>query len=350
MAYTTVDNPELYFQVKTYTGNGSTQSITFDGSENMKPDIVWVKQRNSNNGGIQYDSTRGANKKLDLNSNNAQETQTDGLSSFDTDGFSTGANNAVNDGSDTYCTWNWNVGEGSTSSNSNGGITSTVQANTTAGISILQFTGSGSDATVGHGLTAAPETFWIKNISAGSSNRISFWDALGGGKFLRQDTTDTAGTDSNMFNNTAPTSSVITVGTDSATNNSGSTFNVVCVHSVQGYCKVGSYTGNGSSDGSFIFTGFKPAFIYVKNHSTGSYKWIIQDNKRNLFNPRDKYIYPNESEAEAESSNFNLDFYSNGFKPRNTRSETNDNNNKYVYLAIAESPQVNSNGVPNNAQ
>ena len=351
MAYTTIDNPELFFQCKAYTGNGSTQSITLDGSEDMQPDMVWVKQRNSGNGGIAYDSIRGANKKLDLNSNNSTDTQTDGLSSFDSDGFSTGANDAVNDGSDTYVAWCWK-GAGSASSNSNGTITSSVNASPTSGFSIATYTGNGTDnATFGHGLSSAPEFVVVKQRNSSGHWRVGAvpidptFDEV-----MNMNLTNAKASAATIFSAVAPNATVVNLGTESDSNGSSNTFVSYCFHSVQGYSKISKYTGNGQApDGTFVFCGFKPAFVWVKRISGADQGWYIWDNKRNGFNPKNFNLETNSHVAE-DDGNERIDLLSNGFKWKVNDSIVNNSGTEYFYMAFAESPQVNSKGVPNNAE
>ena len=212
MAYTTVDNPELYFQTKLYTGNGSAQSFTLDGSEDMQPDWVWIKPRSFDDNHILVDSVRGTNKILRSNLVNAESTLTTMLTSFDSDGFTTGGNDNVTRNSETFVAWNWKA-SGSTSSDSNGSITSTISANTTAGFSIVTYTGTGSNATVGHGLGAVPQMIIVKNRDGGTDNWAVYHEELGKAKWLKLNTTDASATDTVMWNDTTPTSSVFSVGT-----------------------------------------------------------------------------------------------------------------------------------------
>ena len=358
MAYTTIDNPELYFQNKAYTGDGnSNQAITFDGSENMKPDWVWIKTRGAAHQHTLIDSTRGVNKALLSESNSTEDTddQYGWLSSFNTNGFTTQDGSAsdhwnVNKSGNTYISWNWVANGGTTSSDSNGSITSTVQANTTAGFSIVSYTGTGSNATVGHGLGSTPKILIVKNRDA-AQNWLVYSSVLTGTSYLRLNLTNAKGTSSAVWNNTDPTSSVFTVGTDGAVNASSQNLIAYCFAEKKGYSKFGSYTGNGSSDGVYIHLGFSPSFIIAKR-TDSSANWYMMTRKISDSgggNPLDRPLFANDSQAENDGDN-NVDFLSNGFKLRDSGSAQNGSGASYIYMAFAESPFVNSNGVPNNAR
>ena len=345
MAYTTIDNPELYFQTKLYTGNGSTQSITLDGSENMQPDWVWIKRRNGAESHALFDSVRGATKQLASNSTDVEETVATSLTSFDSDGFSLGSYSRVNASSDTYASWNWKAG-GSASSNSDGSITSTVSANTTAGFSIVSYTGTGSVATVGHGLGAVPKMIFFKDRETSVDWGV-YAEPIGNTKEMYLSTTDAAATNSGAFNNTTPTSSVFTIGTSSRYNPSSKGVIAYCFADVKGYLKIGSYKGNQNNDGTFIYTGFKPAFFIGKEIISSN--WYVKDNKRLAsFNPANGHLYPNRDNVEEDYADF--DFLSNGIKIRHNGTDVNESGVTYIYMAFAESPFVNSSGIPCNAR
>tara|TARA_R100001591_G_scaffold6539_1_gene12814 strand:- start:36 stop:1082 length:1047 start_codon:yes stop_codon:yes gene_type:complete len=348
MAYTDIDNPELYFQTKLYTGNGGTQSITLDGSKNMQPDWTWIKKRNGAADSSLMDSVRGVRKSLRSNSTAADYTESSGFSSFDSNGFSFDgtAYNHVNRSSDTFVAWNWLAG-GSASSNSNGDITSSVSANTTAGFSIVSYTGTGSNATIGHGLGSAPKFIIVKNRDDGSKNWVTQITALGN-NYLELNKTNATFSGSTYFNNTAPTPSVFTVGTVGSTNASSDNFIAYCFSEVKGYSKIGSYTGGSDP---FVYLGFKPAWIMFKN-SSASENWRIIDNKRDTDNPAAQHLYPNLANAEGSGTSYNdfVDFLSNGFKIRSGSGEIDGSGNTIIFMAFAESPFVNSNGIPNNAR
>ena len=355
MSYTNgLDNPELYFQTKLYTGNGGTQSITFDGSENMQPDWVWIKNRSGADQHSIYDSVRGANKVLRSNSNASEGTQTDGLTSFDSDGFSVGASGSVNTNSNNFVSWNWKAGTSFTndaSATSIGTIDSTGSASDTSGFSIVSYRGTGSAGTIKHGLSSVPKVIICKNRDT-AENWITYHEPLGAGKFLRLNQTNAETTSSNFWNDTTPTSSVFSVATGITVNNSGDDIIAYCFTEKKGYSKFGSYTGNGNADGTYVHLGFKPAFFICKRTSDAGYDWLMYDNKRQVsFNVIDDFLKPNLSDAETTgNANQSLDFLSNGVKHRGNGASSNGSGASYIYMAFAENPFVNSNGVPNNAR
>ena len=356
MAYTTVDNPELYFQTKIYTGTGSARSITLDGSEDMQPDWILIKSRSNNASPGLFDSVRGATKLLSSTSTGAESTVTVELTSFDSDGFSLGdgSQGYTNQNSGrTYVAWNWKAG-GSASSNTDGGVTSSVSASSISGFSIVTYTGTGSNTTVGHGLGAKPDFILFKKRE-GSSNWITYDSSNGATKYLHLNLTDNVASASTVHNDTEPTSSVFSIGTNSHVNTASGTYLAYCFRNVQGYSKIGKYTGNGASgtagdlDGPFVYCGFKPAWLLVKRLSGVAQSWHMWDNKRNGFNNNNFNLLADDSDAE-DDGNFRVDFYSNGFKWRVNDTVVNGSGIEYLFIAFAESPIVNSNGVPNNAE
>ena len=265
MAYTTIDNPSEHFNTATYTGTGGSHSITGLG---FQPDLNWIKNRGTTNSHNWRDSTRGVTKVLASNLSVAEFTNAGYVTSFDSDGFSLADSGGdTNASSNTYVAWNWKANGGTTSSNTDGSTTSTVQANTTAGFSVVNVPTTGSVLTAGHGLGKAPSAMFVK-----SRDKADYWavyhSALGATKFLILNTTGAAGTASSLFNNTEPTSTVFTIGTENAINNSGENTIVYCFAEIKGYSKFGSYTGNGSTDGTFVYTGFKPAFVLFKDRKS----------------------------------------------------------------------------------
>ena len=350
MAYTTIDNPELFFQTVLWTGDGSSsRSITLDGSEDMQPDWTWLKARAGSEGTQQhylYDSVRGATKYLQSSTTNAEGTKSNGLSAFASDGFTVGDDNANNASSTTYVAWNWKAG-GSASSNGDGSISSTVSVNTTAGFSIVKYTGTGSNATVGHGLGSTPGWFVTKSRDTGTEGWMVYHGSLGPTKGVRLNETANAATVTAYFNDTAPTSSVFTVGTNDVVNKSGDDYIAYVFTEKQGYSKFGIYTGNGNADGTFVYTGFKPAWVLQKNVDA-TQGWQLQDNKRLGYNPDNYLLQPHTSQAESALQR--VDLLSNGFKVRTTDAGQNSSGTTYIYMAFSESSFVNSNGVPNNAR
>jgi len=339
MAYTTIKKPSDYFNTKLYNGTGANQSITGVG---FQPDFTWIKIRTTGFNHRLQDSVRGATKSLYTNLTNAEQTNTDGVLSFDTDGFSLGddaTNGSFNRSGDTFVSWNW-LGGGTASSNTDGSITSTVSANTTSGFSIVSYTGTGSNATVGHGLGVTPKMVIIKNRSDGTQ----FWGVYhaslsGADQYLVLDQNVSAQSGSAIFNSTHPTSSVFSVGTHGTTNESGDNFIAYCFADVKGFSKFGSYTGNGNADGTFVYTGFSPSFVMLKRtNTTGS--WTMYDNKRHTYNPNGEYLLANSSGASVDFDN--VDFLSNGFKLRDA-SFNNGSGDTIIYMCFAEEPLVGDN-------
>ena len=339
MSYSTIDNPELYFQCKTYTGTGSSQAITLDGDENMQPDFVWIKVRSESNNHELYDVVRGVTKRIYSDISNAEDTNTAGLTAFGTDGFTVNTGGAVNGSSKTYVSWNWKAG-GSGSANNDGSInTTSTSANSTSGFSISKFTATGSAATIGHGMSAIPKMIWVKRTDSSGSWQV-YHASLGATKYLELQNTQEVYASSARWNDTTPTSSVFSIAGE---------FLSSAVHisyafaEKTGYCKIGSYQGNGNDDGTFVYTGFKPAMVIYKK-SSGSENWFIHDNKRQGYNPENELLFPDLSNAEATDNR--IDLISNGFKVRSSDAGINDGSATYIYMAFAEAPLVGSNNIP----
>ena len=337
MAYTTINKSSDYFNTKLYTGNGGTNAITGVG---FQPDFTWIKNRTGTNWHTLYDAIRGTTKVLNSNDNGAESTDATGLTSFDSDGFThgSGGNGNVNGGS--FASWNW-LGANGTSSNTDGSTTSTVSANTTSGFSIVSYTGTGSNATVGHGLNSPVKFIILKRLDATNDWEIGS-DALGWDKHLYFNT-GAANSSSDRWQNTAPTSSVFSIGTAAGNNASSSPFIAYCFAEKTGYSKFGSYTGNGNADGTFVYTGFKPAFVMIKR-TGGVQDWIILDNKRPGYNETNRALFPNANYDDAGTDKA-IDTLSNGFKLRKNHEAINYSEN-YIYMAFAEAPLVGSNNVP----
>ena len=333
MAYTTIDNPGLFFNTVLYTGNGTTDhAITGVG---FQPDWTWLKKRSNADDHILQDVVRTPTKYLISNSTTAEATYSEGFKSFDSDGFTLGNANNTNQNTHTFVAWNWKAG-GSASSNSDGSITSTVSANTTAGFSIVSYTGTGSVATVGHGLGAVPKMIFFKDRETSVDWGV-YAEPIGNTKEMYLSTDDAAGTNSGAFNNTTPTSSVFTIGTSSRYNPSSKGVIAYCFADVKGYLKIGSYKGNQNNDGTFIYTGFKPAFFIGKEIISSN--WYVKDNKRLAsFNPANGHLYPNRDNVEEDYADF--DFLSNGIKIRHNGTDVNESGVTYIYLAFAENPFV----------
>ena len=344
MAYTTIKKPSDYFNTKLYTGTGASQSITGVG---FQPDLNWTKDRNATENHSLTDAVRGATKRLFSNTTGAESINVASLTSFDSDGFTVGGAGTHGTNGNNYVSWNW-LANGTGVSNTDGSITSTVSANTTSGFSIISRTGTGSVGTVGHGLGSVPKMIITKKISA-SDNWGVYHSSLGATKYLVLNDTSSVGTSTSPFNNTEPTSSVFTVGTGTTWNGSGETFIDYCFAEKKGFSKAFSYTGNGSSDGSFCYLGFRPAFIMIKGTSIYS-DWGIWDNKRPEYNVVNLTLQPHKDNAEVVSVGRDIDILSNGFKGRGTSSSMNSSGATYVGIAFAESPFVASTGIPTTAR
>ena len=351
MAYTTIDKPTDYFNTLLYTGDGSSsRSITGVG---FAPDWIWVKERSSTSQHQLVDKVRGFDKRLQSDSGDPEDDDSSpflDFKSLDSDGWTMGNGGAINESGQTYVSWNWLAG-GSASSNTDGSITSSVSANTTAGFSIVSYTGNGvSGATIGHGLsTTAPKIVLIKKRS-GSDNWTMLNKNISLNTHLHLNRDDGAVSDP-MFNNTAPTTSVFTVDSDGQVNENGLTFIAYCFSEVKGYSKFGSYTGNGSTDATFIFTGFKPAWVLVKRTDASGNNWQLHDIKRTQFaQPINHRIAPNVNIIEQTGDTLGFEFFANGFRPNSTNPDYNGSGSTYIYLAFAESPFVTSTGIPTTAR
>ena len=331
MAYTTIDNPELYFQVKTWTGTGSSNALTLDGDEDMQPDYVMIKQRSGTQQWNGYDDLRGVQKYLGWNTNIVENTQAQGLTAFGSDGFTVGTDDMVNKSSSTYVAFCW-------------------KESATAGFDMVTYTGNQTARTISHSLSAVPHWMVIKNRGSTYS-----WQVYHGANTSAPETEimylnqDAATSDSNVeWNDTAPTSSVFTVGTDVGVNQSSQSHIAYLWSEKQGFSKFGSYTGNGNADGTFIHLGFRPAFFMIKK-SSATDPWVIFDNKRAPYNYFDKLIYPDSSEAESGAAERG-DFVSNGVKFKSNHTFFNGSGITYIFMAFAEASFVNSKGVPANAR
>jgi hypothetical protein len=340
-----INKPTDYFNTVLYTGNGSTQSITGVG---FQPDWIWGKNRDGTNAHWVNDVIRGVDKRLVPNLTDAEDDpSTDIVTSFDSDGFSLGSNTEGNINADNYVSWNWLAG-GTASSNTDGSITSTVSANTTAGFSIVSYTGTGSNATVGHSLNSVPKMIIVKDRSA-VKNWTVYHIGVGNDKDILLDATN-AENSSTAWNSTTPTSSVFSIGTLGNVNTSSNNYIAYCFAEKKGYSKFGSYTGNGNADGTFVYTGFKPAFIMTKKTDTTS-NWGMWDTKRNTFNVSNSIQRADTNDAEVTlSPNNDIDILSNGFKVRSTTGLLNTSGGSYIYMAFAEQPLVGTNDIPATAR
>jgi hypothetical protein len=280
---------------------------------------------------------RGVQKQLESNNTGAETTETTGITAFGSDGFTTGALAQLNTSAATYVAWNWKAGNNAGASNSAGSITSTVSANTTSGFSVVTYTGTGANATVGHGLGVAPKMVIVKNRTSTGSWCTWHTGLTSGAYALFLESTDAQGSYPTIFNSTVPTSTVFSVGTATGTNASSNNFVAYCFAEVAGYSKFGSYTGNGSTDGPFVFTGMRPAYVMIKRTDSSPYNWVIVDTARNTYNVANAQLSANLSDAE-NTLYAAIDFNSNGFKMRTTDGAYNASGGTYIYMAFASNP------------
>ena len=329
MAYTTINKPSDYFNTKLYTGTGSELALTGVG---FQPDWVWIKERNGATNQMLTDSVRGATKTLHSQNADGESTDAQALKSFNSDGFTVGTDGDVNTGSDTYVAWNW-------------------KKTADAGFDIVLYTGNATNRTISHSCGSAPKMIITK--SRAGNNWFVYHESIGNTKMIKLNTTSAEETKAAIWNSTSPTSSVFSLGTDNDANEDSINFIAYCFAEKQGYSKFGSYVGNGNADGTFVYTGFKPAFVMIK--ATDAVKsWMILDNKRNPAglsgaNTIRYRLSPNTNAATSDNGDGH-DFYSNGFKHFGTDTSTNQNGTNYIYMAFAENPFVTSTGVPTTAR
>ena len=356
MAYTTIDDPSQYFQTALWTGNGSARAITNDGNSDLQPDWIWGKNRSDTNAHWLMDSTRGVDKRIISSESDAEDDpSTDILTAFGSDGFSLGTNTEGNKSGDSYVAWQWKANGGTTSTNDAsatgvGSIDSVIQANTTAGFSIVTHTGSGSSGTIAHGLGATPKWVLTKNRTDNGEDWAIYHVGLSSAEYyIRLNTSAAQAAGSSVWGDTAPSSTVITLGGANGKNNASSKNYVsYCFAPIQGYSKFGSWIGNANTDGPFIYTGFKPAWILYKGSSLAE-NWIMFDTKRDPHNLTFHRLDAERNNAESTntgSTNPIIDILSNGFKIRGSGNVNNGSGETYIYAAFAEHPFVSSEGVP----
>jgi hypothetical protein len=336
----TIAQGNKYMDATTYTGNGSTQSITNAGA--FQPDWIWVKERSAVRTHCLTDAVRGFTKYLFSDTTGAEETYSTLVTSVNSNGFNLGASVAVNDSGQTYVAWQWKASNTTAVSNTSGSITSQVSANTTAGFSIVTYTGTGANATVGHGLGVAPSMIIIKCRNASGDIWPVYHVSIGNTQYLRLNGTNGAGT-YNEWQNTTPTSSVFYISTDTVLNTNGNTYVAYCFAPIAGYSAFGSYTGNKSTTGPFVYLGFRPKFIMFKNSSSVGGDWSILDTSRSPYNVMNSALQPNGNYAEASNSNYTMNYYSNGFQIGTINDELNSSGGTIVYMAFAENPMKYAN-------
>jgi hypothetical protein len=318
-----IDKPSDYFVSNLHTGNGGTLNIT---SLDFQPDLVWVKERNNAKDHAWYDSVRGANQLLESNKTTTDSTTSAGISSFNSNGWTTGDFFQTNDNGDSYVSWNW-------------------KESADAGFDIVSYTGNGSNRTISHSCGAIPKMIIIKDRSAADNWNV-YNSSSGNNSHMHLNLTNAASGSSSYWNTTTPTSSVFSLGSNSAVNANGNNFIAYCFADTS-MSKMGSYTGNGNVDSPFIYTGFKPAFFMTKEY-TNSSGWKIFDNKRaNGFNQITETL---DASSSDDIRTYNADFLSNGVKLRTSTSFINETGESYIYMAFAENPFVTSTGVPATAR
>ena len=346
MAYSSITKPGLHFKPVAFTGNASAgHAITGVG---FQPDWVWLKTVGSINNHMIFDVIRGVSKRIRSNQTNAQNTAS-GVTSFDTDGFTVGADSAGNV-SGSMVSWNWKAANSQGSSNTDGSINTTyTSVNSTAGFSISTYEGTGGAATVGHGLGVTPAMVLVKNIDV-TQNWHMYHQGIGATKYLRLNSTSASATNSGFWNDTAPTSSVFSIGNNGSVTGNGQTHVAYCFAEKKGYSKFGTYVGNGNADGTFIYLGFKPAFIMVKS-ATSTTEWHMSDIARRPNNPNNSYV--SASSNAVENTSAPTDFLSNGVKIRTSNNGWNKSGDTFIYWAFAENPlvaNVGANGIPATAR
>jgi len=355
VAYTTIDDPSAYFQAATWSGSASTDTITFGGNSDLQLDWLWTKCRSNGHSHALMDTSRitgGDYLPLFADTTDVEQTAYDSeLQSITSDGFTVGTQPHAGGDGKTYVGFAWKANGGTTASNTSGSLTSTVQANTDAGFSIITYTGNNTGgSTIGHGLGAVPE--WIMTKSRVATKPWQcYHKSIGNDHFIDLDSTNAKVSASASWSNTTPTSSIVTLG-NGDTNHTGAMV-AYCFSSIQGYSKFGSFEGNNNADGPFIYTGFKPAWVMTKNVDASGKVWFVWDNARDIDNVTNHTVSPDGDGTEQNDSTGaenRIDMLSNGFKIRATGTHINPDGQTLIYIAFAEQPFVSSEGVPTTAR
>jgi hypothetical protein len=317
-----ITDPSAHFQTELYTGNGTAigsggKAVTFSGNSDMDPDLVWIKNRDATDSNAVYDSVRGTTKQLETDSYPAETTESEGLTTFGSDGFTVGSLDQVNTNTEDFVSWNWKEGA-------------------TPGFDILTYAGNGSNRTISHSLGAVPKMIILKSYDNVYSWTV-YHEAMGNTKIMKLDEAEATTTNSGFWQDTTPTSSVFSVGTHGNVNNSSSNYITYLWAEIDSFSKFGSYTGNGNADGPFAYCGFKPNWVMIKNTEAAT-AWAIWDIARDKYNPAEKYLLPNSNAAEATAGGLDIDILSNGFKMRNTDSGIGTDGEEYIFAAFAENP------------
>jgi len=342
MAYSAIDKSSAHMNTVLYTGNNSTNAVTGVG---FQPDLCWIKVRDDTSSHRIFDAVRGVTKRLKPDQNEAEATESNGLTAFGTDGFTVGNSAAINGSGDLHAAWNWKA-NGQGSSNTDGTINTTyTSANQTSGFSICSWTGTGSAGTIGHGLNAVPKMIIVKRLDSADTWWV-YHSALGSNDAYvalnEQNASSTSG-GSGLWNSTAPTSSVFSVGTNTGVNGSGGTYVAYVYAEKAGYSKIDKWIGNGNANGTFAYCGFKPAFLLLKNTAITA-SWVLLDAVRDPGNSVATAAFPDASGQEYDYTTL-LDFVSNGIKIRSTGSAWNGAGNTIAFIAFGQT-LVGSNNVP----
>jgi len=343
MAYASITKPSSHFSCTLHTGTGSTQQITTGLNMSANGGMVWNRLRDGTNNHVMWDTIRTATKTIYPDLNIGEATEATSLTAFTTTGWTGGGGGNTNGNGSTYASWNWLAGSShSGTSNNDGTIATTVSVNTTAGFSIVKWTGTGSAGTIGHGLGAVPKTIWVKKTSQGDDWFI-WHEALGAQGKINLNNSNAKQNDTGYWNNTLPTNQVFSVTSNGANNATGQVYIAYCFTNITGYSNFGTYIGNGSSStapfvgGTFVYTGFKPAFVMGK-YIDGSGDWYLWDSKRLGYNRDNNKIKPNTNGAETTEDW--IDLYANGFKFFNNSGDFNYAGYSFLYMAFAEEPLV----------
>ena len=346
--------PTDYYKTQLYTGTGAENAQTFPQTAAMQPDFTWIKARTGSKSHRLFDSPRGVTNWIASDNNGAESTTAESLKSFDSDGFTLGTYDHVNDNTVTFASWNWKGGttSGITTNGSTTITPSSYSFSAAAGISIVKYTGNyTSGAKVAHGLGAVPELIIVKRLDAAAAWAV-YMKAMGNTKNMKLNTNANATTSTAYWNDTTPDSVNFTLGNNTDVNNSGTAHVAYCFAPIKGFSRFGNYSGNGDNDGPMIFTGFRPAFLMTKSITdAGDNDWHMMDDKRNGFNPENWLIQADLAIAEETGSSYEwVDFVSNGFKMRTNNGSINSSGANYSYMAFGEFPFVSSNSIPTTAR
>ena len=317
-----------------YTGDGGTNAITGVG---FQPDWVWIKKRNGTTNHSLFDSSRGTSKYMSSNTSGDEGTDSATMNTFGSDGFTVGSDGKVNASSDTYVAWNWRANGGTTATNSTGSVNVTQEVDPSGGFSISSYSGAGGTGNIGHGLSSAATFVMIKQTNGTNNWCVYAKGAQDSGALFAYLDTNSVFQSATIFGNTEPSSTLVYLGDNNEVNHSGRDYLAFCWANVEGYIKSGFYTGNANTDGPFVYTGFKPALVIVRYIGLGE-SWVMMDDERDGYNVTDKNVRANSSNAESSGSTYDVDFLSNGFKPRTTWEGLNGSGYRIVYLAMAHNP------------